>query len=36
MANAIRDLFDGLTRGFSLFLFERDARDLGSVHRDKK
>lgn len=34
MTTAIRDLFDGLTRGFSLFLFERDARELGSVHRN--
>lgn len=36
MTTAIKDLFDGLTRGFSLFLFERDARELGSVHRNDK
>lgn len=31
MATAIKDFFDGLSRGFMLFLFERDARELGST-----
>ena len=36
MVMAIRDMVYGLTRGFSLFVCERDARELGSVHRSAK